>query len=209
MNFVALTHITLQIPIQRYNENKGSHVRTAHEVPLDGEEIINDAELDGELAELSLGEKLAANTTIPHLPATDKKVEDPEDHTIPPHVDPISLTRTLIQALHLHSNNAQLLESVLRSRGETLILNTVKKLPATFAVPLVRECVARLNRGRGAGLDGTKTASGSVVDANAGKNIVKWLRATLIAHTSHLLSVRLDFFGPRHIVFRCHTDVDV
>jgi len=124
VNFVALTHITLQIPIQRYNENKGSHVRTAHEVPLDGEEIINDAELDGELAELSLGEKLAANTTIPHLPATDKKVEDPEDHTIPPHVDPISLTRTLIQALHLHSNNAQLLESVLRSRGETLILNT-------------------------------------------------------------------------------------
>lgn len=190
-SLLALTRITLQIPIQRYSEKNGSNVRAVHEVALDGEDAdaltTNEAELDGELAELSLGEKLAASTTVPHLRITSTKAENPEDNSVPSHADPVSLTRALIQALH--SNNAQLLESVLRTKGDQLILNTVRKLPATFAVPLVRECVARLNRGHGAGLDGAKAARGSAVDASTGKLLIRWLRATLITHTSHLLSV--------------------
>lgn len=95
-----------------------------------------------------------------------------------------SLTSSLVQALH--SNDSRLLESCLVHSKEKIIKATVKRLPAHLVIPLVEALVERLGRGRrgyGVGVSG--------VHASRGKALIMWMRAVLVLHIAHLITVSI------------------
>ncbi|KAF8344036.1 uncharacterized protein EI90DRAFT_3028048, partial [Cantharellus anzutake] len=161
------------IPIQRYREAEESTLCTGNELVSDGEDpyaaLNNEAELDGDMAELSPGEKLPIASAPPPLSTLDLDLvaEGTRDLFISKPSDPLFLIRTLVQALH--TSDSELLETVLNTSEDSVVVNTIRKSPAIFAAPLIQECVSRLCRGIG----------------SAG---LKWLRATLIVHVSFLLT---------------------
>lgn len=157
--------------------------------------------LDANLAELSLGERLAARNASSALNGADgaRRISGSDDEekqpekrekrkkkraatTVPTH----SLTRTLIQALH--AGDTSLLEACLVHSDEALIKNTVMRLPPQLAVPLLTACVERLGRGaRGNGIKGR----GGGTSAQRGMALIKWIRAVLVIHGGHLMTVSL------------------
>lgn len=157
-----------------------------------------DGELDTTLAELSLGQRLTALTGAPADGALQGSSSDEEDASNPksskskapeeditqPTVPASSLTRTLIQALH--SSDAGLLETCLAHSNANLIQNTVRRLPPQLAVPLVTSCVERLGRGKRVGRG---KGGGAGAGAQRGTALIKWIRAVLIVHGGHLLTV--------------------
>lgn len=165
-----------------------------------------EGDLDANFAELSLGQRLAARATdvtlsgVGHRSGSD--VEEDEQYkkgsekrkklaetTVPAH----SLTRTLIQALHAGDNS--LLEACLAHSDEALIRNTITRLPPQLAVPLITACVERLGRGaRGNGIKG----GGGAASAQRGMALVKWIRAVLIIHSAHLMTVSANSFITLH-----------
>lgn len=212
------TYVCSQLNNQRYVESSKMAVSTGAETPHDPSlDVLADHEaegaLDANLAEMSLGERLAArnatavNGTDGHEQASgsdDEKLLDKQGKrkkkraitTVPSH----SLTRMLIQALH--AGDASLLEACLNHSDEALIKNTVMRLPPQLAVPLLTACVERLGRGaRGNGIKGR----GGGASAQRGMALIKWIRAVLIIHGGHLMtvsltvihssSVRLNFFS--------------
>ena len=139
-------------------------------------------ELDVDLAELSLGQRLTALDPLASRPAEAEhldSVDNPErpaartGRTDQP--TSITLTRTLIQALH--STDTRLLETCLMYSDPTLITQTVQRLPPQLAVPLLGACVQRLGR---ASAPGTQRAA----------VLVRWIRAVLVVHSGHLMTVR-------------------
>ena len=164
-----------------------------------------DGELDTAVAELSLGQRLTALTGAPTEGAAQGSSSDEEDTTRPkasksktsaedntqPAVPASSLTRTLIQALHSSDNG--LLETCLAHSNANLIQNTVKRLPPQLAVPLVTSCVERLGRGKRVGRG---KGGGAGAGAQRGTALVRWIRAVLIVHGGHLLTVCLSFLQP-------------
>jgi U3 small nucleolar RNA-associated protein 5 len=169
-------------------------------------------ELDAELAELSLGQRLAvpASTIKDDDPVSGSKKKKPDapaskpadDEGAPPirmTTDAISLTRTLTQALH--SSDTRLLESVLAHSSQTLINNTVRRLPPQLAVPLLTACVERLNRGARAGT-GKGRGDGSGASAQRGTLMVRWIRAVLVGHTAYLMTVRFRSLTPSLIYIK-------
>jgi len=97
---------------------------------------------------------------------------------------PITLTRTLIQALH--SSDARLLETCLAHTRAQLILQTVRRLPPQLSVPLLNACVERLNRGaRGAQAKGGGGAAGT----QRAVGLVRWVKTVLVVHSGHLLTI--------------------
>jgi U3 small nucleolar RNA-associated protein 5 len=154
-----------------------------------------DGELDVDLAELSLGQRLAT-VTDPHfhhpsdsgsedvtnsrnLRVASKK-EKSELDIIPAN----SLTRTLIQALH--SSDTKLIETCLAHSNSDLIRNTVKRLPCQLAIPLLNACVERLGRGaRAANMKG----GGAGASAQRGMALITWIRTVLTVHMGHLMTV--------------------
>ena len=172
-----------------------------HDSTLDATADRNaEGALDADLAELSLGERLAArpdvvgvtntgreqrssesdveDTHAPGLPNRERRQVKHE--TVPAH----SLTRTLIQALH--AGDTSLLEACLSHSDETLVRNTVARLPSQLAVPLLNACVERLGRGpRGNNLKGR----GGGASAQRGMALIKWVRAVLTIHSAHLMTV--------------------
>jgi U3 small nucleolar RNA-associated protein 5 len=155
-----------------------------------------DGELDVDIAELSLGQRLAA---LPGSTSAAKKDDDESDSDTTPgdlsrkgkkkdassggrgFVPAASLTRTLIQALH--SSDDRLLETCLAHSEPGLIRNTVQKLPPQLAVPLLNACMARLGRG---GRGGQRGAGAS---AQRGTGTVRWVNAVLAVHCGSLLTV--------------------
>lgn len=150
-------------------------------------------DLDVDLAELSLGQRLAA--TQPNGVAEDSDSDsDPavskrrsgkvaESSALIP---ASSLTRTLIQALH--SSDSKLLETCLAHSDPSLIHNTIKRLPPQLAVPLVTACVERLGQGaRAASMKG----GGAGASSQRGSGLIEWVKAVLIIHSGHLMTVRL------------------
>ena len=112
-----------------------------------------------------------------------------------------SLTRTLIQALHAGDNS--LLEACLTHSDETLIKNTVGRLPPQLAVPLLTACVERLGRGaRGNGIKGR----GGGASAQRGMALIKWIRAVLTIHSAHLMTVR-PFSNLSAICFKADSSI--
>ena len=137
--------------------------------------------LDVDLAELSLGQRLTALGPPAPRPA-DAVHSDSDDVERPPaqtslidQPNSITLTRTLIQALH--STDTKLLETCLMYSDPTLITQTVQRLPPQLAVPLLGACVQRLGR---TSAPGTQRAA----------VLVRWIRAVLVVHSGHLMTVR-------------------
>lgn len=163
-----------------------------------------------DLAELSLGQRLTAlsggadldvansdtssmseneaafpkkNSTARRRHKTRTGKESDGDHLpVPAH----SLSRTLVQALH--SADTGLLETCLLHSDESLVMNTVRRLPPQLAVPLLTACVERLGRGARAN---TAKGGGGGASAQRGTGLIRWIRAVLIVHTAHLMTVRL------------------
>ena len=153
-----------------------------------------DGDLDVDLAELSLGQRLTSlSGTNARVTTTDSDDEAAQkestssrkkaqsDATIVP---ANSLTRTLIQALH--SSDSRLLETCLAHSDQTLIRNTVKRLPPQLAIPLITACVERLGRGaRGANMKG----GGGGASSQRGTGLIMWVRTALAVHSGHLMTV--------------------
>ena len=156
-----------------------------------------DGELNVDLAELSLGQRLtAAAGEDKMLSGSDKndsdsgrKSKESRQKTKGDMIPANSLTRTLIQALH--SSDSGLLETCLAHSDAALISNTVKRLPVQFAVPLITACTDRLGRGaRSANLKGR----GGGASSQRGGTLVVWIRTVLATHGGYLLTVRSVFF---------------
>ena len=169
-----------------------------------------DGDLDVDLAELSLGQRLTAlsggadlevansdmssaseneiaspskNSTVRRRQKTRAGKENDGDHLpVPAH----SLSRTLVQALH--SADTRLLETCLLHSDELLVMNTVRRLPPQLAVPLLNACVDRLGRGARAN---TAKGGGGGASAQRGTGLIRWIRAVLVIHTAHLMTVGL------------------
>ena len=157
------------------------------------------AEIDGslqvDLAELSLGQRLTAvsqkgldlgsDVDDDTSNKTQTKPLKKQTGTEIPVVAANSLTRTLIQALH--SSDTRLLEMCLTHSDPTLIRNTVRRLPPQLAIPLITSCVERLGkRNRVTDMKG----GGGGASSQRGSSLVAWVKAVLVIHAGHLMTVR-------------------
>lgn len=181
----------------RYSENASIAIRSGIELGQDAsmDDLATreiEGELDADLAEMSLGQRLTAITgeaanAAPKGASSDDEDASPSKKTnsdTPQAVPAASLTRTLIQALH--SSDSGLLETCLAHSNATLIQNTVKRLPSQLAVPLVTACVERLGRGKRVGRG---KGGGGGAGAQRGTGLVRWVRAVLVVHGGHLLTI--------------------
>ncbi|KAG1753888.1 uncharacterized protein EDB91DRAFT_423001 [Suillus paluster] len=146
--------------------------------------------LDADLAELSLGQRLAAISGDARPSSSDseeegqsqspRKQKQDAPNVVPAH----SLTRTLIQALH--SSDSKLLETCLAHSDPALVRNTVRRLPPQLAVPLLTTCVERLGRGpRAASMKG----GGGGASSQRGMGLVIWVKTVLAVHSGHLMTM--------------------
>lgn len=195
----------LQAVTQRYQEPTNLSIASGNQLSHDNSKDIPteegiDGTLDVELAELSLGQRLAARegrdanqrssgsdqdgeATQPVAEGKRKKKQQ-KTLIVPAH----SLSRTLIQALHSSDNG--LLESCLAHSEEALVRNTVQRLPQQLAVPLLTACVDRLGRGgRGNNMKGR----GGGASAQRGMSLIVWVKAVLTIHSGHLMTVRAHY----------------
>ncbi|KAJ7275542.1 WD40-repeat-containing domain protein [Mycena haematopus] len=188
---------------KRYTESGSVAVRSGVELGQDEEmdDLAHnaiDGELDVDLAELSLGQRLTAlsGDTRPVASsdsddeATTQKSKAPrkgqgdastQDVSVVP---ASSLTRTLIQALH--SSDTKLLETCLAHSDQTLIRNTIRRLPPQLAVPLITACVERLGRGARAG---NMKGSGGGASSQRGTTLIMWVKTVLTVHSGHLMTM--------------------
>lgn len=155
-----------------------------------------DGDLDVELAELSLGQRLTALSGADAQPPSNSDDESPPKTSSRTKTsrDPVdivpanSLTRTLIQALH--SSDSRLLETCLSHSDQSLIRNTVRRLPPQLAVPLITACVERLGRGARAG---NMKGGGGGASSQRGTGLIIWVKTVLAVHSGHLMTVRFCY----------------
>lgn len=176
--------ILQMVPNKRYVESSSLAIRSGTEIAYDASaDDLADLEghLDVDLAELSLGQRLTALDPPASRPAEiEQSDSDDSERPAAPALrteqpNSITLTRTLIQALH--STDTKLLETCLSYSDPTLITQTVQRLPPQLAVPLLGACVQRLGR----------TAAPGSQRATV---LVRWVRAVLVVHSGHLMTVR-------------------
>ncbi|KAF5338420.1 hypothetical protein D9758_012223 [Tetrapyrgos nigripes] len=186
-------------PNNRYTESStlavGSGIQIGHDIEMDELAEQNaDGELDVDLAELSLGQRLTALSGTNPLPedseedeeegASSKKRKGKAATTDISVVPAASLTRTLIQALH--SSDTKLLEMCLAHSDQILIRNTVRRLPPQLAIPLITACVERLGRGaRGSNMKG----GGGGASSQRGTGLITWVKTVLAVHSGHLMTM--------------------
>jgi hypothetical protein len=170
-----------------------------------------DGELDVDLAELSLGQRLTAlsgdarpvTSSDSDDEATTQKSKVPRKGQGAQDVSVVpanSLTRTLIQALH--SSDTRLLETCLAHSDQALIRNTVRRLPPQLAVPLITACVERLGRGARAG---NMKGGGGGASSQRATTLILWVKTVLAVHSGHLMTVGLNkrFFPSYLCLIRC------
>ncbi|KAK0208886.1 WD40-repeat-containing domain protein [Desarmillaria ectypa] len=194
-----VTEIAMMEPSRRYNESSsvavGSGVGLGHDSDLDDLALEHpEGELDVDLAELSLGQRLTAlsganvrpegsddeeASSSKHRKLSGKKVQN--DISVVPAA---SLTRTLLQALH--SSDSKLIETCLAHSDPVLIRNTVKALPPQLAVPLLTACMERL--GRGARASNMKGGGGGA-SSQRGTTLIAWVKTVLALHSGHLMTM--------------------
>ncbi len=191
--------IALQVILnKRYTESSimvGSGIEPGYEETMDEAAVRDiDGDLGVDLAELSLGQRLAALTDTNAARSSDSEGEDTSNPVkskttkkTTSGIDLVpanSLTRTLIQALH--SSDTRLIETCLAHSNPNLIRNTVERLPSQLAIPLLNACVERLGRGaRAANMKG----GGAGASAQRGTTLITWIRTVLAVHTGHLMTV--------------------
>ncbi|KAJ7151528.1 WD40-repeat-containing domain protein [Mycena filopes] len=188
-------------PNKRYTESGSLAVRSGAELGQDEDmdDVPNnaiDGELDVDLAELSLGQRLTALSgdarpvsssdsddeagTNPKSKTARKGASVQDGHVVPAN----SLTRTLIQALH--SSDTRLLETCLAHSEQALIRNTVRRLPPQLAVPLITACVERLGRGARAG---NMKGGGGGASSQRASALIMWVKTVLAVHSGHLMTM--------------------
>ncbi|KAJ8521790.1 hypothetical protein ONZ45_g1560 [Pleurotus djamor] len=193
----VISDISKASNIKRYAEataTVGSGVEVGQD--QDADDVLMqtvDGDLDVDIAELSLGQRLAA-ISGKNPPTPDNEEEDSEtggaksrnatrdqpDNLVPAN----SLTRTLIQALH--SSDAKLIETCLSHSDPVLINNTVRRLPPQLVVSLIDACVERLGRGgRGANMKGR----GGGASSQRSASLIIWIRSVLTIHSGHLMTI--------------------
>jgi U3 small nucleolar RNA-associated protein 5 len=91
----------------------------------------------------------------------------------------LSLGETLTQALH--SNDTAMLSSCLAHSDPTIIRLSVSRLNGPLALRLLEHCIDLMARG------GRRSAG--QLDSARARGIIEWVRATLTAHTSYLMSL--------------------
>ncbi|KAF9040377.1 WD40 repeat-like protein [Hymenopellis radicata] len=167
-----LTEGTTLLPNKRYAENNsmaiGSGAELGHAEELE-DMARPEGELDAELAELSLGQRL-----------TQAGGKQNEISVVPA----ASLTRTLLQALH--SSDSRLMETCLAHSDPVLIRNTIKALPPQLAVPLLMACMDRLSRGARAG---NMKGGGGGASSQRGASLITWVKTVLTIHSGHLMTM--------------------
>ncbi|KAG5349650.1 hypothetical protein C0989_002587 [Termitomyces sp. Mn162] len=183
---------------QRYAEGSSLAVTSGIELGQD-EEMDDfafrdvDGDLDVDLAELSLGQRLTVLSGEADQPVSESdgeaapkplKSSKRKAKNVITVVAANSLTRTLIQALH--SSDTRLLETCLAHSDQTLIRNTVRRLPPQLAVPLIRTCVERLGRGARAG---NMKGGGGGASSQRGTGLITWVKTTLTVHSGHLMTI--------------------
>ena len=191
--------------VQRYREAPsaaGLAVPTADDPPT-----AQDGHLDPALAELSLGQRLGISSKQPASDADSdadsalgdiSKGRHIKAHRVPQASG--SLARTLVQALH--ASDSQLLDTVIRYGNDTRVVQaTVRRLPPTLAVPFLTACTQRLGR---------RAQGAQVAGPQRGIVLLNWVRAVLVVHGAHLLTVRscwglLVIAVLTCFVFRCRT----
>ncbi|PBK76675.1 NUC189-domain-containing protein [Armillaria solidipes] len=194
-----VTETTMMEPSRRYNESSsmavGSGAILGHDPDLDDLAIEHpEGELDVDLAELSLGQRLTALSGANARPegsddeeASSSKRRKPSGKKVQNDISVVpaaSLTRTLLQALH--SSDSKLMETCLAHSDPVLIRNTVKALPPQLAVPLLTACMERL--GRGARANNMKGGGGGA-SSQRGTTLIAWVKTVLAVHSGHLMTM--------------------
>lgn len=144
---------------------------------------------DVDMADLSLGERMLAlpNGDVP-MPNGDGKSKSAAAALDGP-VNATSLTRLLVQALH--TSDPALLTLCLSHRDSSLIRNTIRKMPAQMALPLLKACVERLGQGKNANRRGG--GRGSVQSEQSARGTVEWVKGVLVERGSILMTVSSPF----------------
>ncbi|WWD15745.1 hypothetical protein CI109_100167 [Kwoniella shandongensis] len=198
------------LPTQRYVAPNN-----VTEAPVEGadDEPASKLPTDVDMADLSLGERMLALPDGSAAPVNGEatpgksKVAAPGASLDGP-VNAASLTRVLVQALH--TSDSALLTLCLSHRNPVLIRNTIRKMPAQLALPLLKACVERLGQGKGANRRGG--GRGSVQNEQQGRGTVEWVKGVLVergailmtmpslplhlATLSQLLQTRLQLYQP-------------
>ena len=146
---------------------KASKKRQTVNISGPGEQSLAAPMVDGEDVEMdvneaSMGEKLADMTV-------QEMAEAPQSSgRTPPKAE--SLVKMLVQALHSDDNS--LLEECLNTTNETVVRNTVKRLPTQYVVPFL-----------------TKTIHKFQAKPSRGVMLVPWIKTIILIHTSYLMSI--------------------
>lgn len=153
-----------------------------------------DLPVEGDMADLTLGERLALQEPGAH-PATPAKglagaatTTDAKTGSSLGPQNAQSLTRLLLQALH--TSDPQLLSMILTSPSNaspTLIRNTIRKLPTSMALPLLKACVDRLGKGKAFNKRGGGRGGG--LNEKQGLVVVAWIRGVLVERGNVLMTV--------------------
>jgi U3 small nucleolar RNA-associated protein 5 len=166
-----------------------------------------DLPVEGDMADLTLGERLALQDPGAH-PATPAKghaattVDGKTGSSLGPQ-NAQSLTRLLLQALH--TSDPQLLSMILTSPSNsspTLIRNTIRKLPTSMALPLLKACVDRLGKGKAFNKRGGGRGGG--LNEKQGLVVVAWIRGVLVERGNVLMTVSLSREGSLKCSFADH-----
>lgn len=219
----ALCRNYQDIPLQRFKESTSGASNNNATRSLLSEDEKNLAQKDlelpveGDLADLTLGERLAV-LEPDHVPAStrsdrrtrrgdgaaaddsndvDEAEEEEGEADQAQKLGPQStqsLTRLLLQALH--TSDPSLLTLILTSPQNStpgMIRNTIRKLPASMALPLLKACVERLGKGRGFERRGGGRGGG--LSGKEGGCVVAWIRGVLVERGSILMTVSLPSEG--------------
>ena len=138
------------------------------------------------MADLSLGERLLA---LPNGEAPAGEIAKPNGTaaTVTGPVNAASLTRLLVQALH--TSDPALLTLCLSHRDPVLIRNTIRKMPAQMALPLLKACVERLGQGKRSNKRGG--GRGGAQSEQHARGTVEWVKGVLVERGSILMTVSL------------------
>jgi U3 small nucleolar RNA-associated protein 5 len=200
------------IPLKRFDPTVGTSGRNTTIAFADEEasrlsQLQMELPVEGDLADLTLGERLAVMEG--NLPTADavsddedldeegvaveqskraRKASAPVGVTQLPIQTTQSLTRLLSQALH--SSDQPLLSLILTSSANstpTLVRNTIRKMPASLSLPLLKACVDRL--GKGKQYDRRGGGRGGGIAPQQGRGVVAWIKGVLVERGSVLMAV--------------------
>ncbi|BGP37242.1 Small subunit (SSU) processome component [Rhodotorula kratochvilovae] len=174
----------------------------------DDDEVVNAGELDVDMAEPTLADRLKALNVSQKKErrkaartarldddvevasessgsedldgSDDEELGSDDDDAAGPAVPATTLTTTLVQALH--SQDGPLLESCLAHSNPNLVRSTVKRLPSGgLVLSLLEAIVDRLGK--------QKKGREGLASPKRARALVAWLRETLIIHVGFLVTV--------------------